>query len=43
VTGANQQYRFAAPGVWRENLRPEERAAIEGIIGHKLRELGYDD
>ena len=34
--------RSATPGAWRENLRPEERAAVEDILGEKLRELGYD-
>ena len=34
--------RSATPGAWRENLRPEERAAVEDILGAKLRELGYD-
>jgi hypothetical protein len=40
--GADQQARFAQPGAWREHLRPEERAAVERILGAKLRELGYD-
>jgi LPS sulfotransferase NodH len=34
--------RSATPGAWRENLRSEERAAVEEILGVKLRELGYD-
>ena len=40
--GATQQARFARPGAWRENLRPDERAAVERILGAKLRDLGYD-
>jgi Sulfotransferase family len=34
--------RSATPGAWRENLRPEERAAVEEILEVKLQELGYD-
>jgi len=41
VRGPDQQNRFATPGAWRNNLRGEERAAIEDILGAKLRELGY--
>lgn len=40
--GAEQQSRFATPGTWRENLRPDEQAAVERILDVKLRELGYD-
>jgi Sulfotransferase family len=40
--GANRQNRFATPGAWRENLRTEERAAVEDVLGPKLEELGYD-
>ena len=40
--GANQQARFARPGIWRENLSPEECAALDRILGVKLRQLGYD-
>jgi hypothetical protein len=40
--GPDQQDRFARPGAWRDNLRPDERAAVEDIVGAKLRELGYD-
>jgi hypothetical protein len=40
--GADRFNRFATPGAWRENLRPEERAAVEGILGAKVDELGYD-
>lgn len=42
VRGADQFNRFAQPGAWRDNLRADERAAVEGILGGKLRELGYD-
>lgn len=40
--GAGRQARFAKPGAWRAHLRPEERAAVDRILGPKLRELGYD-
>jgi Sulfotransferase family len=41
VRGANRQNRFATPGAWRQNLAPDERAAMEDIIGEKVRQLGY--
>jgi hypothetical protein len=40
--GPDRQARFARPGAWRDNLHPEERAAVERVLGAKLRELGYD-
>lgn len=40
--GPDQQNRFATPGAWRDNLRPDERAAVQDILLPKLRELGYD-
>lgn len=40
--GAEQQNRFAKPGSWRENLRPDERDAVQSVLGSKMRELGYD-
>lgn len=40
--GAEQQNRFAKPGGWRENLRPDERDAVQEVLGPKLGELGYD-
>jgi hypothetical protein len=40
--GADRQNRFATPGAWRENLRPDERAAVEDVLRPKLNELGYD-
>lgn len=40
--GADQQDRFATPGAWRENLRPDEQEALERILAPKLAELGYD-
>lgn len=39
--GANQFNRYATPGAWRDNLRPDERTAVEDILAAKLRELGY--
>jgi hypothetical protein len=40
--GADRQNRSATPGAWRENLGPDARAALEDILGAKLRELGYE-
>jgi Sulfotransferase family len=40
--GYDQQNRFARPGAWRDNLRPQEREAVEEILLPKIRELGYD-
>ena len=40
--GAEQQNRFAKPGAWRESLRPDERDAVQSVLGSKMRELGYD-
>jgi hypothetical protein len=34
-------FRSSEPGAWRTNLSPEEQAAVERIIGPKLRKLGY--
>jgi len=36
-------FRAATPGMWRESLTAEEKAALEAIIGPKVRELGYED
>jgi hypothetical protein len=40
--GPQAFHRSASPGQWRENLTAEERAAVEAVIGPKVRELGYD-
>jgi LPS sulfotransferase NodH len=40
--GPQAFHRSASPGMWRENLSAEEQAAVEGAIGPKLRELGYE-
>jgi Sulfotransferase family len=40
--GPDQQNRFATPGAWRDNLRPDERTAVEDILLPKLQQLGYD-
>jgi aryl sulfotransferase len=40
--GPGRRIRSAEPGAWRQNLSAEERAAMTQIIGHKLRELGYE-
>jgi Sulfotransferase family len=39
--GANKQERFATPGAWRDNLRPDEQGAVEDILRSKLQQLGY--
>jgi hypothetical protein len=39
--GPQEFFRAAEPGQWRENLSAEEQAALEEVIGPKLRELGY--
>jgi Sulfotransferase family len=41
-SGAEAQNRFGRQGVWRDNLRPDEQAAVQDILLPKLRELGYD-
>jgi hypothetical protein len=41
--GPKEFFRAAQPGLWRQNLSPEEQAAVVGILGPKLRELGYED
>jgi hypothetical protein len=40
--GPRRFNRSATPGAWRENLRPEECAAVEEVLGEKVRELGYE-
>jgi Sulfotransferase family len=40
--GPDEQNRFATPGAWRDNLRPDERTAVENVLLAKLQELGYD-
>jgi hypothetical protein len=40
--GKGERIRQAEPGGWRRNLSAEERAAVNRIIGPKLRELGYE-
>jgi hypothetical protein len=39
--GAGRFVRSASPGLWRENLRPAEQAALETIMGDTLARLGY--
>lgn len=39
--GPGKFFRSAQPGLWREHLSDAEQAAVEGIIGTKLRQLGY--
>jgi hypothetical protein len=41
LRGQGQFARAASPGLWRENLLPDEQAALEQIMGPKLRELDY--
>lgn len=40
--GSEAFFRAASPGLWRENLSADEQAAVNEIIGAKLRELGYE-
>ncbi len=40
--GPDRFHRSATPGAWRENLRPQEQAALQEVLGAKLRELGYE-
>ena len=40
--GDGERIRRAEPGSWRRNLSTAERAALNKIIGPKLRELGYE-
>lgn len=39
--GPGKFARAARPGLWRENLTADEQELIEGVMGAKLRELGY--
>jgi hypothetical protein len=39
--GPGQFARAATPGLWKENLSPDEQQLLESIIGPKLRECGY--
>jgi hypothetical protein len=41
-TGPLKFRRAATPGLWRQNLTTVEKAALERILGPKLRELGYE-
>jgi hypothetical protein len=41
-TGPRGFFRAASPGTWRQSLRPDEQAALERVMGRKLRELGYE-
>jgi hypothetical protein len=40
--GARERHRSAQPGLWRENLSPEEQAAATEIMGPRLKRLGYE-
>jgi len=40
--GAREFFRAAQPGLWRESLSSEQQAAVEEVIGSKLRKLGYE-
>ncbi|HEX6116399.1 MAG TPA: sulfotransferase [Solirubrobacterales bacterium] len=40
--GEGERIRRAEPGSWRRDLSPAERAAVDQIMGPKLRELGYE-
>lgn len=40
--GRGKALRFASPGHWREGMSEAEQEAVVGIMGDKLRELGYE-
>lgn len=40
--GPREFARLARPGAWRENLRDDEQAVVQDLLGAKLRELGYE-
>ncbi len=40
--GAGERIRQAEPGGWRRSMSADEQAAINRIMGPKLRELGYE-
>ncbi|HEY7151412.1 MAG TPA: sulfotransferase [Solirubrobacterales bacterium] len=40
--GPGTQHRAATPGLWKQNMSPDERKAMEDVMGPKLAELGYD-
>jgi len=42
VRGRDEFFRAAEPGLWRKNLSADEQQAVEGVIGPKLRQLGYE-
>lgn len=42
VRGRGQFARAATPGLWRQNLSEHEREVIEGVMGERLRDLGYE-
>jgi Sulfotransferase family len=40
--GPGKAVRAATPGLWRQNLTPDEQQAMHEIMGDKLREVGYE-
>ncbi len=40
-TGPREFARAASPGLWRENLSPEEQRIATEVMGERLAELGY--
>ena len=40
--GSGKAARAATPGLWRENMTPAEQQLVNGILGEKLEELGYE-
>lgn len=40
-TGPTEFARAASPGLWRQNLSPEEQRIAEEIMGERLADLGY--
>jgi hypothetical protein len=41
-SGAGQFARSATPGMWRQNLTPEEQSLLTEVLGATLARLGYD-
>jgi hypothetical protein len=42
LRGPTEPYRAATPGLWRENLGPDERRLANEIMGERLVALGYE-
>jgi Sulfotransferase family len=42
VRGPKRAVRRATPGAWRQNLNPDEQAAMHDVLGGALEEFGYE-